>query len=64
MGQSTMRGWSSDGDYQTPMDSVGETVRSLGAEELIMFRSHTQNSDPSGLGEASPGYPVFLKFPR
>lgn len=28
-----MRGWSLDGDHQTPMDSVGEPVRGLQAEE-------------------------------
>lgn len=33
VGQSRMRGWSSDGDHQTPMDSVGQPVRDLQAEE-------------------------------
>ena len=33
-------------------------------EAIIMFRSHPQNSDPTGLGEASPGYLFFFKFPR
>ena len=33
-------------------------------EAITMFRSHPQDSDPTGLGEASPGYPFFFKIPR
>ena len=44
MGQSRRRGRSSDGDYQTPMDSVGETVRSLGAEEQLPHISGAQTN--------------------
>ena len=30
-------------------------------EAITMFRSHPQDSDPTGLGEASPGYPFFFQ---